>query len=120
VRAEVAIAELEPVAAAVTAYGLERAKALVTLTPAALRVAEVRERVEHGVDVGTDVQTPVLEVVADVHDRRQRLGRQHAGHAVEQARAAHAARQIHDVTRAGAALCNVSFRGTVRTHAYRS
>ena len=53
------------------ARGFERLPRLAGAPPAALRVVEAGEGVEHGVEVGRDVQPEHLEVVADVADHRQ-------------------------------------------------
>ena len=52
-------------------HGLERVPRLAGAPPAALLVGEPGERVEHGVEIGRDVQAEHLDVVADVADHRQ-------------------------------------------------
>ena len=79
-QADVAVAEDEPVGAAQLADDAHRRAGVVAHAPAQLADA-AGQRVEHGVDVGRDVQIPVLEVVADVRDHGHgglRLGREHA------------------------------------------
>ena len=80
VQADVAVAEDEPVGAAQLAHDAHRRAGVVADAPAQLADA-AGQRVEHRVDVGRDVQIPVLEVVADVRDHGhggRRLGREHA------------------------------------------
>jgi hypothetical protein len=74
VEAEVPVAEREPRLAAEAAGGRERVRRLVAHAPAALLVEEPGERVEDGVEVGRDVEPEDLDVVADVHDRRDLRG----------------------------------------------
>ena len=79
-QADVAVAEDEPVGAAQLADDAHRRAGVVADAPAEL-ADPAGQRVQHGVDVGRDVQVPVLEVVADVRDHGHgglRLGREHA------------------------------------------
>jgi len=78
VHREVAVAQSEPVLAP---QGLEDAHhrpGLVPATPTLLRVGEIRERVEHRIDIRADAKAQVREVVAGVHDERQSAARQGA------------------------------------------
>ena len=72
---------------------LERGEALLREAPAALLVGQTGEGVHHGVEVGADVQAPVHEVVTGVDDHGERARGERARQAVEQARAADAARE---------------------------
>ena len=67
---------------------LKRVRRLVLHAPPALLVEQPGERVEHGVEVGRDVQAQDLHVVADVHDRRHPLGAGGLRQRVDEARAA--------------------------------
>jgi hypothetical protein len=74
VQADVLVAEREPGLAAETPGARERVRRLVPHAPAALLVEQPGERVEHGVEVGRDVEPEDLDVVAHVHDGRDLLG----------------------------------------------
>ena len=99
VEPEIEVAELEPRVAAPLPRRLERAPGLARPAPAALLVVEAGERVEHGVEVGRDVQAEHLEVVADVAHH----GEARPEDVVETARelcASDAAREADDLHRA--------------------
>ena len=74
-RREVAVAELEPRVALVAAQRLEGVERVARDAPAAHRIRKTREGVEHGVDVGRDVEAVEHVVVGRVHDDRQLAAR---------------------------------------------
>ena len=99
---EVEVAELEPAFAAQLANRLEGAPRLVRSPPAALVVAESRNRVDDRVEVGRDMEPEHLDVVADVSDDRDVRGRNDVHQAADEPRAANSAGEdcdLHAVTR---------------------
>src|SRR5262249_9731605 len=74
---EVLVAEAEPGGAAVALEALHRAPGLVAQAPAPLGVDGVGQRVDDRVEVGADVQPVEVDVVADVDDGGDQLGRHH-------------------------------------------
>ena len=69
VRREIAVAELEPGLAAEPLHRRHEIPGLAGEPPAAFRIVQVGERVEHRVDVGRDVQAEMDEIVGGVdHD----------------------------------------------------
>ena len=73
VRREIAVAELEPGRPAERAQRVHEGPGLARAAPAGLLVDHARQRVEHGVDIGRDVQPQVGEVVAGVDDDGEAL-----------------------------------------------
>src|SRR5439155_5876368 len=65
-KAEVAVAEPEPLLAPEALRLLERVPRLVRPAPAPLLVTEAGKRVEDAVQIGRDMETEYLHVVADV------------------------------------------------------
>ena len=74
---EVEIAEHEPALASPRTNRIECLPCLTCAAPATLRVVEPSQAVEHGVEVGRDVQPEHLEIVADVADHGQLTGSEH-------------------------------------------
>ena len=95
-QAEIAIAEPEPALAAEPPRFLEGDPGLVRPSPAALLVGDVGQRIQDAVEIGRDVKTEHLDVVADVPDHGDacRIGRAHE--TAQEPRAADAARERHD------------------------
>ena len=93
---EVAVAELEPFVDAATPGFLQNLECVVVDSPAAILRRKTRERVHHRVEVRADVEAPVLEVIARVHDGRERPPREHAIESVDEPRPAHASSQRDD------------------------
>ena len=77
-RGEVAVAEAEPRLGAEVAHGLEAAEGLAREAPAPLDIEPAGERVGDRVEVGRDVESPDLGVVAGVADDGQ-VARVHDG-----------------------------------------
>ena len=90
---QVAVAELEPRLRAELLGRGARVPGLVRATPALLGVEQARERVDDRVEVGRDVETRYLEVVADVADNGDAARAERLGQRQREARAAEAARQ---------------------------
>ena len=97
VEAQVEIAEPEPRLPAERAHGLEHAPRLVRAAPAAALVVETGERVEDRVEVGRDVQTEHLEVVADVADDGDVARLDDVDEALDEPRSAHPAGENGDL-----------------------
>src|SRR6476661_10883637 len=64
--------------------------------PALPAICHPGKRVHHRVQIGRNVQTMNLGIVADVTDDEQLAGRRNAGEAVQESRRAYAARQRDD------------------------
>ena len=91
VQRQVAVAEAEP---GLAAQGLEHrheGPGLVGPAPSGLGVVAARQRIEHGVEVGRDMQAQMLEVVAGVDHDAEPPRPQVAVQAERQLGAAHAA-----------------------------
>ena len=84
VHSEIAIAETEPSLTAQRAKRLHERESLVATPPAKLGIGNARQRVHHGVYIGRDTKTEMLEIVAGVADDKQLVGRQHATEAERQ------------------------------------
>ncbi len=70
-RGEVAVAEMEPVGAAVLGQALERIKCFLAKAPAFGQIHNSREGVRDDVQVGGDFQSVKNDVVASVNDDDQ-------------------------------------------------
>ena len=88
---EIAVAEPEPGLAAEAAECIHERPRLAGDAPAGLRIGNARQRVNDCVDVWTDMQTEMLEIVAYVDDDSQFLRRQDTGKSVRKLCAADAA-----------------------------
>ncbi len=97
VKTEVEVTEHEPPLPAPGPCGLERPPGLAGTAPAALRVVQAREGVQHRVEVGRDVEAEDLEVVADVADDRQLARCEHVVEPGRELGAADSAREEHDL-----------------------
>src|SRR5205823_1605913 len=82
---EVAIAQAEPGRAAVALEGLDHRPALARQAPSRLLVDGAAERVDDGVEIGTDVEAVKDDVVARVHHGRHAFGRDDLDQAPEEA-----------------------------------
>ena len=90
---EVAVAEPEPGLAAELLERRHERPGLVAAAPAGLRIVETGQRIGQGVEVGSDMQAEMLEIIAGIGHHRETAGRQHARQAERQLGAADAARQ---------------------------
>jgi hypothetical protein len=90
---EVAVAEREPRLVAEAGELLRDREALVGAAPLLGRVDDLAEPVGDRVEVRADPQAVQLEVVADVDDRDDVLGRGDGGEPAQEARGAHATGQ---------------------------
>src|SRR6202022_1082243 len=72
VRGEIAVAEIEPVAAAKHSEALKGVKGFSAVSPALGGFNNARERVGNNVEVGRDFQAVERYVVAGVDDYRER------------------------------------------------
>src|SRR5438552_2605905 len=73
---EVAVTELEPRRLAVALEQVQGLKAFRVQSPAQVTIDEARQGVEHGVDIGADVEAPELLVVPGVADNGERCRRE--------------------------------------------
>ena len=88
---KIAVAEPEPGLAAEGTERIHERPCFAGDAPAGLRIGDARERVNDRVDVWTDMQTEMFEIVADIDDDSQILGRQDTGKSLRELRAADAA-----------------------------
>src|ERR1035438_4896557 len=71
---EIEIAETEPVRLTQMRHAVEAPEAVALDAPSALDAELSGKRVEDGVDVGRNVQSPPLDVVGGIHDDGQVIG----------------------------------------------
>src|SRR5439155_19294308 len=90
-KAEIAVAEPEPRVGAERGGRLERRPGLARATPTALLVGDSGKRVEQRVQIGRNVKSEDLEVVADVADHRDIRRPEHVDEAEREARSSDAA-----------------------------
>ena len=90
---QVAVAQLEPGIAAQPAQGFEAMKRIAPDAPPVLAMGQTRERIDHGVEIGRDVQTVNLRIVADVAYDPEALGPDDMGQPIQESRRAYSARQ---------------------------
>src|ERR1017187_10837825 len=93
---EIKIAETKPRRLPKLLHALQAAEAVAVHAPAALLAEQVRQSVEHRIDVGRDVQPPPLDVVAGIDDDREVLRRDHLLQTLHQLGAAGSARENDD------------------------
>src|SRR5581483_6860586 len=80
---QIAVANAEPCRLTEFPHRLKAMKGISTNSPSTLAAQNVREHIGDGVDVGGDVQSPPLVVVAGIHDDREFFRRKHAAKAVD-------------------------------------
>jgi hypothetical protein len=88
---QVAVAELKPGLAAQLRQHLHEVPGFVGTSPAQLRVVQTGKRVHDGIEVGTDGEAQVLEVVTDIHHDRELVGAGDLDQSLAEPRATHAA-----------------------------
>src|ERR1035437_2984023 len=93
---QIKIAETEPRRLPELLHTLQAAKAVVVHAPTAVLAEQVRQSVEHGIDVWRNMQSPPLEVVAGIDDDREVIRRDHLLQALHQLGAAGPAREDDD------------------------
>ena len=71
VRGQIAVAELEPVRRAEPAQRIHEIPGFAGEAPASLRIVQVGDGVENGIDVGRDMQAEMHEIVGRVDDDGQ-------------------------------------------------
>ena len=91
VQGDVFVAQAEPGVVAQPFAFVQHVERLVRPAPALLRMIDLGQVVEHGVDVGADEQAQVLEIVAGVDDDAEMIWRQELRQPMRQFRPAHAA-----------------------------
>jgi hypothetical protein len=87
---KVAVAKLKPGLAAEFAQRAHELPGFLRSTPAALWVGQTAERIEYRVEIGRDLETEVLEVIAGIYDDGQ-FRTEHAEEAQRELGAADAA-----------------------------
>ena len=86
VSGQVKVAQAEPRGLAEARHALKAAKAIVFNAPAALDAQRIGQRIKNGIDVGRDMQSPPLDVVASIDDDSEVLGRDNVVQALHQLR----------------------------------
>src|SRR5262249_29133700 len=92
---EVPIAEAEPFGSAVSRHHPHRGKGFVGQTPTPFFVPDAGQRVHHRVEIRTDIEAKVNEIVSGVDDHRQRGAGQSAREPVRKPRPTHSTGERH-------------------------
>src|SRR4029077_20636712 len=72
---EITITHVKPDGLSQLAHGLQAVKGVALHAPATFFAEQAAENVGDGIQVGRDVQSPPLEIVAGIHDECDVLGR---------------------------------------------